>query len=90
MARFDITLTDAAKEEARKCAEEGKDLRFSVSRSGCCSIAISIFPDAERDTDEVIEVDGIRIVTNGEYPDLEWKGTIDYKTKGLRKGFVWK
>ena len=89
MSRFEITLTEAAKAAAAEM-EEGKCLRFSVTRSGCCSIAIRIFPDVERTGDQVIEADGVRIVTNGEYPDLEWKGTIDYRTKGLRKGFVWR
>lgn len=90
MSRFNITMTDAAKKAAAQCAQEGKDLRFSVSRSGCCSIAVSIYPDTERVTDQVIDIDGIRILTKNEYPDLRWNGTIDYKAKGLHKGFSWR
>ena len=35
-------------------------------------------------------VDGIRIFFDNEYPDFTWVGTIDYKEKGLHKGFHWK
>ena len=91
MNRFDIKLTADAKAAAERCAEEGKNLRFAVGRSGCCSVAVSIYPDVERVTDEVIDVDGIRVLTKkDEYPDLQWAGTIDYKEKGLHKGFAWK
>ena len=89
-SRFDIKLTDAAKDAARQLEEEGMAIRFTVARSGCCSMAVSIYPDTERITDEVIEVDGIWILTKNEYPDLHWAGTIDYKAKGLHKGFAWK
>lgn len=88
--RFQITLTEAAKEAAMQLAEEGKCLRFSVGRSGCCSMSVSIYPDTERVTDQVIDVDGIRILTKDEYPDLTWIGVIDYKAKGLHRGFTWK
>ena len=72
MARFDIKLTEEAKAAAEALAAEGKDLRFAVTRSGCCSI------------------DGIHILSRDEYPELQWSGTIDYKAKGLHKGFSWK
>lgn len=88
--RFQITVTDAAKEAAEQLAAEGKYLRFSVGRSGCCSMAVSIYPDVERVSDQVIEADGVRILTKDEYPDLTWIGVIDYKAKGLHKGFSWK
>ena len=42
MARFNIKLTEEAKAAAEALAAEGKDLRFAVTRSGCCSIAVSI------------------------------------------------
>ena len=90
MARFDIKLTEEAKAAAEALAAEGKDLRFAVARSGCCSIAVSIYPDAERMGDHVMEVDGIHILSRDEYPELQWSGTIDYKAKGLHKGFSWK
>ncbi|MBQ6371203.1 MAG: hypothetical protein IJJ21_06460 [Firmicutes bacterium] len=90
MARFDIKLTEEAKAAAEALAAEGKDLRFAVTRSGCCSIAVSIYPDAERMGDHVMEVDGIHILSRDEYPELQWSGTIDYKAKGLHKGFSWK
>ena len=90
MSRFNIKMTDEAKAAAARYAEEDKALRFSVERSGCCSMSVSIYPDFERDRDEVMEVEGIRILTRNEYPELGWVGTIDYKSKGLRKGFTWK
>ena len=90
MNRFEIRLTDEARQAARKLAEEGRYLRFAVTRSGCCSMAVAIYPDAERVGDEVIEVDDVRVLVKDEYPDLHWNGTIDYKAKGLHKGFSWK
>lgn len=91
MSRFDIQMTESAKAAARHCASEGRDLRFAVRKCGCSSMAVSIYPDVERATDRVIEIDDIRVLSGkNDYPDLQWVGTIDYKTKGLHKGFVWK
>jgi len=90
MDRFQIQLTDAAKEAAKALQDEDKYIRFTVARSGCCSMAVKLYPDAERVTDQVIEVDGVRILTKDEYPELTWIGTIDYKEKGLHKGFSWR
>lgn len=90
MSKYDITLTAAAKEAAEELKKEDKVLRFSVSRSGCCSVSVSIYPDVERLKDKIIDVDGYTVVTRDEYPDLTWRGTIDHKDSGLRKGFVWK
>lgn len=90
MKRFNITLTEAARQAAQECAQDGKDLRFSVGRSGCCSMSVSIYPDVERMGDQVVEADGIRILVKDEYPELQWNGTIDYKGKGLHKGFSWR
>ena len=88
--RFDIRLTEAARAAAAELEKEGRALRFSVSRSGCCSMAVSIYPDAERVNDQVLEFDGIRILTRDEYPEMHWSGIIDYKPRGLHKGFSWK
>ena len=90
MAKFDIKMTPAAEDKARELAAEGRDLRISISRSGCCGVAVTIAPDVERTGDQLMEVDGIRILTRDEYPDLQWYGTMDYREKGLRRGFVWK
>ena len=40
--------------------------------------------------EDLLIVDGIRIFFDNEYPDFTWVGTIDYKEKGLHKGFHWK
>lgn len=90
ISRFQIQLTDAAREAATALQGEGKYIRFTVARSGCCSMSVKIYPDVERVTDQVIEVDGIRILIKDEYPELTWIGTIDYKGKGLHKGFSWR
>lgn len=89
MAKFDLKMTQSAKDKAQELASEGKNLRISISRSGCCGVAVTISPDVERTGDRVIEVDGIRVLTRDEYPDLQWYGTMDYREKGLRRGFVW-
>lgn len=90
MKRFNIQLTDAARDAAKELEKDDKFIRFAVARSGCCSMAVNIYPDTERITDEIIEVDGIRILTRNEYPELVWNGTINYKSKGLHKGFYWR
>ena len=90
MGRFDIKLTQAAKEAALDLASQNKAIRFTVTRSGCCSMAASIYPDAERVGDLILEADGVRILTRDEYPELTWIGTIDYKSRGLHRGFIWR
>lgn len=90
MMKHEIRLTDAAKEAAKKLEEEEMAIRFCVTRSGCCSMSVVLYPDRERVNDKVIEVDGVRILSKDEYPDLQWNGTIDYKDRGLHKGFRWK
>ena len=47
-------------------------------------------PPAEAILEDILIVDGIRIFFDNEYPDFTWVGTIDYKEKGLHKGFHWK
>ncbi len=85
--KYDIRLTEAAREAALELQAEGKAIRFSPARSGCCSMAVTLYPDVERVNDTVIEVDGVRILTRDEYPEMDWTGTIDHKARGLHKGF---
>ena len=88
--RYNIRLTEAAKAAGLALAEEGKGIRFSIVRSGCCSMAVSLYPDVEKSSDQVITIDGVPILTGNEYPEMHWSGLIGYKPKGLHKGFHWK
>ena len=88
--RFDIRLTEAAKAAGLQVAAEGKGIRFSVVRSGGCSLAVTLYPDAERMSDHVLDIEGVPILVRDEYPEMHWSGLIDYKAKGLHKGFHWK
>lgn len=88
--RYDIKLTEAAKEAGLQLAAEGKGIRFSVGRSGCCSMTVTLYPDVERVADQVIDIEGVPIFARDEYPEMNWFGLIDYKPKGLHKGFKWK
>ena len=104
MKPHSIQLTDAARAAATELKEEGYALRFSVRAQGCCNLAVRIFPvpdladmegqneelPAEAIPEDMLIVDGIRIFFDNEYPDFTWVGTIDYKGKGLHKGFHWK
>ncbi len=102
MKQHSIRLTDAARAAASELKEEGYALRFSVRQQGCCNLAVRIFPvpdpaagqdekpPAEAILEDILIVDGIRILIGNEYPDFTWVGTIDYKGKGLHKGFHWK
>ena len=94
MKPHSIRLTDAARTAATELKEEGYALRFSVRSQGCCNLAVRIFPvpdpAGEAIPDDILIVDGIRILFDNEYPDFTWVGTIDYKEKGLHKGFHWK
>ena len=94
MKPHSIQLTDAARAAATELKEEGYALRFSVRAQGCCNLSIRIFPVPEPAEgaipEDILTVDGIRILFDNEYPDFTWVGTIDYKEKGLHKGFHWK
>ena len=88
--KYDIRLTDTAKEAGLQLAAEGKGIRFGVSRSGCCAMAVSLYPDVERMADQVIDLEGVPVFVRNEYPEMNWSGLIDYKPKGLHKGFQWR
>lgn len=88
--RYDIKLTDAAKQVGSQLAAEGKGIRFDVSRSGCCAISVSLYPDVKKGSDRVIDIEGVPLFVRNEYPEIKWFGLIDYKTKGLHKGFQWR
>lgn len=85
-----IQLTDAARAAAIELKEEGYALRFSVRSQGCCNLSIRIFPEKESLTDNILDVDGIHILFDDTYDEFTWVGSIDYKEKGLHKGFHWK
>ena len=55
-SRFDIKFTELAKQEGVELAAEGYGIRFAVSRSGCCAINVSLYPDAKKEGDTVIAV----------------------------------
>ena len=38
----------------------------------------------------ILDVDGIHILFDDTYDEFTWVGSIDYKEKGLHKGFHWK
>jgi Fe-S cluster assembly iron-binding protein IscA len=93
-----IQLTDAARAAAIALKEEGYALRFSVRSQGCCNLSIRIFPEKDplNETtgdalpDNILNVDGIHILFDDTYDEFTWVGSIDYKEKGLHKGFHWK
>ena len=62
----------------------------SVSASGCCAISVSLYPDYQKDGDKVIDIEGVPLFVRDEVPEMKWFGLIDYKPKGLHKGFQWK
>lgn len=41
-------------------------------------------------SDHVLDIEGVPILVRDEYPEMHWSGLIDYKAKGLHKGFHWK
>ncbi len=93
-----IQLTDAARAAAIALKEEGYALRFSVRSQGCCNLSIRIFPEKDPPNeatgdalpDNILNVDGIHILFDDTYDEFTWVGSIDYKEKGLHKGFHWK
>lgn len=89
-SRYDIKLTEAAKQVGMQLAAEGKGIRFSISRSGCCAIDVSLYPDVEKENDKVIDLEGIPLFVRNEIPEMKWFGLIDYKSKGLHRGFQWR
>ena len=89
-SRYDIKFTELAKQEGLELVEEGLGVRFSVSRTGCCAISVSLYPDYQKEGDKVIDIEGVPLFVRDEVPEMKWFGLIDYKPKGLHKGFQWK
>ena len=89
-SRFDIKFTELAKQEGIELFAEGYGIRFAVSRSGCCAINVSLYPDAKKEGDTVIDIEGVPLFVKDDIPEMKWFGLIDYKPKGLHKGFQWK
>ena len=72
-SRFDIKFTELAKQEGVELAAEGYGIRFAVSRSGCCAINVSLYPDAKKEGDTVIDIEGVPLFvkdgSSAEKPD---------------------
>ena len=43
-----------------------------------------------KDGDTVIDIEGVPLFVKDDIPEMKWFGLIDYKPKGLHKGFQWK
>ena len=89
-SRYDIKFSELAKQEGLELAAEGYGIRFSASRSGCCAVSVSVYPDLKKEGDRVIDIEGVPLFVRDEIPEMNWFGLIDYKPKGLHKGFQWK
>ncbi len=85
-----ISLTDAAKVAARELKSQGRYLRLQAFRRGCCSISIEVFPDVRHQGDLEETLEDITILISPVADGVIWRGYIDYKPKGFRKGFHWK
>ncbi|MGL4483876.1 MAG: HesB/IscA family protein [Anaerovoracaceae bacterium] len=85
---MDITFSPEAKEKAEEIQASGKILRLKLIKSGCCSYAF-VFGESEPIRgDTLIEHEGLKIALGDEAIELMQRVKIDYKRKGLRKGFL--
>jgi iron-sulfur cluster assembly protein len=90
----DIHVTPKALEEVRKLMKEndipdGYGLRVGVKGGGCSGFSyVLAFDNEERTGDNIVEIDGVKIIVDMK-SNLYLSGTqIDYVENMMNKGFV--
>ncbi len=87
-----ITLTEAARGKVREflTAQNRDDLalRVYVKPGGCSGFSYGMGLDEARETDNLFEVDGIRVVVDPQSFRLVQGAVVDYKEAMLGGGFA--
>jgi iron-sulfur cluster assembly protein len=87
-----ITVTPAASERMRHFLDRSPaaaGVRFGVRRTGCSGFSYVVdLADELGGDDQVLEVDGVRLVVDGKSLPLVDGTVIDFQRKGLNASFV--
>lgn len=88
-----VTVTEEALvkvKELLKQEEEGKGLRLGVKGGGCSGFSYSVTFDFEKERDNIIEYDGVRVLLDPK-STIYLKGIqLDHESGLEGKGFVFK
>lgn len=82
-----ITLTENAKIKIISETEQGSYLKVMLNRAGCCSYALQFLPWKREAGDISVDIDGVTVHVAESAVEFLNNVQIDYKTKGIRKGF---
>ena len=88
-----VTLTDTALEKVKELLqkeEQGKGLRLGVKGGGCSGFSYSMTFDFEKERDNVVEYDNVRVLLDPK-STIYLKGIqLDHESGLEGKGFVFK
>ncbi|MET0330552.1 MAG: iron-sulfur cluster assembly accessory protein [Dyella sp.] len=87
-----ITITPAANQRMLSFLERSPaaaGVRFGVKRTGCSGFAYVVdLADSLGGEDEVVEIDGVRLIVDGKSKPLVEGTVIDFQRQGLNASFV--
>lgn len=85
---MEIKVTQAAKEQIMTITNPDHYMKVDLVKSGCCSMAFTLYEDIKRGDDIMVEVDGLKLLFTPRAKMALAAGTIDYKRRGLFKAFT--
>ena len=90
-----VTITAKAAEQAKRrveaSGEHAQGLRIGVKGGGCSGYyyVYDLAKEIRPDKDEVIDVDGFKVVIDKRSLRFVAGGTLDWESKLMSHGFVW-
>jgi Fe-S cluster assembly iron-binding protein IscA len=82
-----ITITDPARAEIRRLAEEGLYPRLVLAKAGCCSYRFLIYPDKAKGADTLTRIDDLTFIIDPQVQEFSDRLTVDYGRVGIRRDF---
>ncbi|NIK78466.1 iron-sulfur cluster assembly protein [Paenibacillus castaneae] len=88
-----ITISDSASDKIKEMLEEegtpGLFLRIGVKEGGCSGFSYGMgFDDEDQEGDQAIEMQGLKVVVDGNSIQYLNGLVIDYKESGMSGGFT--
>lgn len=84
-----MIITNEAKQYIQSILEEQKSEGMRIHAvAGCCGPQIGMSLDAPEATDEVLDINGIRMAVAPEAKDLADSLTLDFEKQGEQSGLV--
>jgi Uncharacterized conserved protein len=84
---MDIRLTQAARDQLSKPISDGRFLKIALDKSGCCSYTFNLYEDLMRPGDEIIDVEGFKLLIVPKVREIMQNVELDYGRRGVRKGY---